>query len=50
LSSPHEVITRPLWVGREVTDDPRFRNSKLTPMSRICERLSPIPCAATACA
>jgi len=49
LSSPHEVITRPPWVGREVTDDPRFRNSKLTPMSRIYGRLSPLACAATAC-
>jgi len=29
LASPDERLDLPAWVGREVTDDPRFRNSAL---------------------
>lgn len=29
LKSPEEPVSLPPWVGREVTNDPRFRNSKL---------------------
>jgi len=29
LPSPDEPLDLPAWVGREVTDDPRFRNSAL---------------------
>jgi adenylate cyclase len=29
LPSPDEPLDLPTWVGREVTDDPRFRNSAL---------------------
>ena len=29
LSTPGQVIVRPDWVGREVTDDPRYFNSYL---------------------
>ncbi|MGE4371421.1 MAG: CYTH domain-containing protein [Xanthobacter sp.] len=29
LLSPEEVVALPAWVGQEVTDDPRYRNSSL---------------------
>jgi adenylate cyclase len=30
LSDPEEPFSRPHWIGREVTHDPRYRNSALT--------------------
>ena len=30
LASENQTITVPSWVGREVTDDPQYRNSRLS--------------------
>ena len=40
LKSPNEPVTLPPWVGSEVTNDPRFRNSKLIPcrLRSFCQR------------
>ena len=48
LNSPDEPIELPSWVGREVTNDPRFRNSKLIPMSKAHERSGSDACVAFA--
>jgi CYTH domain-containing protein len=29
LENPHQQFVMPPWVGREVSDDPRYRNSSL---------------------
>jgi adenylate cyclase len=38
LDSPHDPVAVPPWIGREVTNDPRFRNSKLIPMATDDQR------------
>lgn len=40
LKSPDEPVTLPPWVGSEVTNDPRFRNSKLIAcrLNSFCQR------------
>ena len=32
MSTPNEALNLPGWVGQEVTDDPRFRNSAIAQM------------------